>query len=174
MASAILAIVVFGAVSAWAGDSLSPDEVPDVLIKEQRTRVPRVIGAAEDYSRNCQGCHGHMGYSVNEVPRLRDRVGYFTHTSEGRAYIVQVPNVLQSHLSDARLAALLNWMLETYSKAQLAPDFTPYTEAEVNALRKTRLESVIRKRAEVVDGLVRARIVPDAQALAFSFEPGRY
>ena len=173
MASLVLAI--FFSASAIAGPSaVQPDDVPDVLIREKRTVLPRVAGAAEDYSRNCQGCHGHLGVSVAEVPALRSRVGYFTHTLACRAYLVQVPNVLQSPLSDARLAGLLNWLLDEYSREQLPPDFQPYTADEIAALRSTRIESVIERRREVVDALVRAGVVPDASALSFSFAPGHY
>lgn len=174
MASAALAIFVLASAALADESSVAPEDVPDVLIKQHGTRLPRVSGPAEDYSRNCQGCHGHLGYSVNEVPRLRDRVGFFTHTAEGRAYLVQVPNVLQAHLSDARLAAMLNWMLETYSRAELVRDFQPYSETEVSALRKQRLESVITRRREVIEGLVRNGVIPSAETLAFSLEPGRY
>jgi hypothetical protein len=177
MASLALAIGVCCGPASAAADSpsaLHPDEVPDVLIRRNQTTVPRVGGPAEDFSRHCQGCHGHRGVSVQEVPQLRDRVGYFTHTPDGRAYLVQVPNVLQAHLPDARLAALLNWMLQEFSAGQLAPGFVPYTEAEIRVLRAHRLDSVVARRREVVEGLVRAGVIPGEQTLAFSLEPGRY
>jgi hypothetical protein len=176
MASLALAIG-FSCGPSVAGDeaaTVAPGDVPDVVVRQNRTVLPRVAGAAEDFSRQCQGCHGHMGVSVKEVPQLRGRVGYFTHTPEGRAYLVQVPNVLQAHLSDARLASLLNWMLREFSAAELVPGFAPFSAAEIGALRGTRLDSVIARRREVVDGLVRAGVIPDAGTLAFSLDPGRY
>lgn len=174
MASFALAIA-FVPMSAQAQTpTVSPESVPDVLVRERGTWLPKVAPVEEDYSRNCQGCHGHEGHSVQEVPRLQGRAGWFTHTSAGRAYLVQVPNVLQSSLSDERLAAMLNWLLTQFSGEQLKPGFEPYTAAEVHALRAQRIESVIARRREVVDGLVRAGVIPDAAALAFSLEPGRY
>lgn len=174
MASFALAISFVLPVAQAQTPTVSPDSVPDVLVREHRIVLPKVAPVEEDYARNCQGCHGHEGHSVVEVPRLQGRAGWFTHTSEGRAYLVQVPNVLQSNLTDERLAAMLNWMLTRFSGEQLRPDFRPYTAAEVHALRAQRLESVIARRREVVDGLVRAGVIPDATALAFSLEPGRY
>lgn len=172
---ASLALAIFFSTSAVAGPpAVQPEDVPDVLIRGNRTVLPRVAGAAEDYSRNCQGCHGHLGVSVAEVPTLRSRVGYFAHIPEGRAYLVQVPNVLQAPLSDARLADLLNWLLDEYSRDQLPRDFRAYTADEIATLRSARIESVIARRREVVDALVRAGVVPDAAALAFSFLPGHY
>ncbi|MCW5624806.1 MAG: cytochrome C [Burkholderiales bacterium] len=162
-----------GVASVGGGaDMVDPADVPDVLIQRDRPPVPRV--QALRTTRNCQGCHGHEGFSVTEVPRLRDRVGFFTHTPEGRAYLVQVPNVLQSHLSDARLAAMLNWMLARYSRDQLIAPFEPYTAEEVQMLRRHRLDSVVQRRHDVIAGLVQAGVIPDAGVLAFSLEPGRY
>lgn len=171
---ASLALAISFAAAAAGVETVAPDDVPDVLVRTQRTVLPKVRGAAEDYSRNCQGCHGHLGHSVAEVPRLKDRVGLFTHTPEGRAYLIQVPNVTQAMLSDERLAAMMNWVLEEYSREQLPPGFQPYTAGEVGRLRAERLQSVIARRREVVEGLLRAGVIADADVLAFSLEPGRY
>ncbi len=171
---ASLALAISLAPAAAGVETVGPDEVPDVLVRAQRTVLPKVRGAAEDYARNCQGCHGHLGHSVAEVPRLKDRVGLFTHTPEGRAFLIQVPNVAQAMLSDERLAAMMNWMLEEYSREQLVLGFQPYTAGEVARLRAERLQSVITRRREVIQALVHAGVIADADVLAFSLEPGRY
>ena len=173
MASLALAIAFPLGLHA-APDVVQPEDVPDRVVQEKRIPLPRVGGAAEDYARHCQGCHGHLGVSVTEVPPLKGRAGLFAHTPEGRAYLVQVPNVLQVALSDERLASLLNWLLTEYSAMELPRGFVPYTGAEVAQLRTQRLDSVIARRREVVDRLVRAGVIPDADALTFSFSPGRY
>jgi hypothetical protein len=151
-----------------AGDDRAT--VPDVLVRQHSSIVPRIAGAPEDYARNCQGCHGHFGYSVDEIPVLKDRVGYFVHTPQGRAYLVRVPNVAQAHLDDERLARLLNWLLRTYSAAQLPADFVPYTPEEVGILRRHKPEQVIVLRKQVVSGLVAQGVVPDAEVLHFGNE----
>lgn len=174
MASVALAILFLASGAGAQTPVIAPDDVPDALIRKHGTSIPRVAPVEEDYARNCQGCHGHEGFSVSEVPRLEGRAGLFLHTPEGRAYLVQVPNVLQVHLSDERLAAMLNWMLTQFSRDQLPPGFAPYSAAEVRELRTHRLESVIARRRDVVDGLVRAGVIPNAAVLAFSLEPGRY
>lgn len=46
--------------------------------------------------------------------------------------------------------------------------------SEVARLRADRLQSVIARRREVVEGLLRAGVIADADVLAFSLEPGRY
>ena len=139
----------------------------DALARERGTRVIRIVGEAQDYARNCQGCHGHKGVSVPEVPALKDRVGYFVHTEEGRRYIVQVPGVATNVLDDKRLAAVLNWMLRTYSAGQLPTDFRPYTADEVGALRKHPLKQTIPVRESVVQGLLAAGVVSDPALIAY-------
>lgn len=174
MAGRVLAVVLTTGTAFAETVTVSPEDVPDVVVREHRTVLPRVARAAEDYARNCQGCHGAEGVSVAEVPRLQGRAGWFTRTQEGRAYVVQVPNVLQAALSDSRLAAMLNWMLAQFSSAELPADFEPYTGAEVARLRVSRIDSVIERRRQVVDGLVQAGVIAAPEALAFSLDPGRY
>jgi hypothetical protein len=144
--------------------------VPDVHVRRNNTVVHRIEGAAEDYARNCQGCHGHFGFSVDEIPILKDRVGFFAHTQEGRAYLVQVPNVAQVHLSDERLARLLNWVLGTYSAAQLPAGFEPYTAQEVGRLRRHKLAGVIELRKRVVADLLAHGVIDSPAALHFQNE----
>ncbi|HKQ24798.1 MAG TPA: hypothetical protein VJT81_10195 [Burkholderiales bacterium] len=139
----------------------------DALARERGTRVIRILGEAQDYARNCQGCHGHRGISVPEVPALKDRVGYFVHTEEGRRYIVQVPGVATNVLDDKRLAAMLNWVLRTYSAKQLPADFRPYTADEVGELRKHPLKQTIPVRESVVQGLLAAGVVSDPALIAY-------
>jgi hypothetical protein len=147
-----------------------PGSVPDVHVRKNNTVVHRIRGAAEDYARNCQGCHGHFGFSVDEIPILKDRVGYFAHTPQGRAYLVQVPNVAQAHLSDERLARLLNWVLGTYSATQLPVGFEPYTAEEVGGLRRQKLPSVIGLRKQIVADLVTHGVIDNAAVLHFQNE----
>ena len=92
--------------------------------------------ARVNYMIHCQGCHlpgavGHPG----KVPRLSNFVGYFLHSTEGREFIVRVPGVATSSLPDDQLSELVNWILVTYSKEQLPPDYVAYTEAEIARLR---------------------------------------
>ncbi len=144
------------------------ESVPaDVLARESGLRVIRIVGEAQDYARNCQGCHGHKGVSVPQVPALKDRVGYFLHTEEGRRYVVQVPGVATNVLDDQRLAAVLNWMLRTYSPSQLPAAFRPYTAQEVGELRKNPLKQTIPVREAVVQGLITAGIVNDPALIAY-------
>jgi mono/diheme cytochrome c family protein len=114
----------------------------------------RLRGAREDYVRSCQGCHGEEGCTdAAVVPPLKGAVGYFTRSEEGRAYLVEVPGVALSALSDERLARLVNWVLFTMSPRELVPDFSPYGAAEVRQLRAQALGEVTLTRARLVAAL---------------------
>ena len=100
-----------------------------------------------NYMLHCMGCHlddgrGHPG----TVPDLRGTVGKFLHSERGREYVIRVPGVAQSALPDDELAAVVNWMLDAFSAAELPADFRPYTAAEVGRLRADKLTEVTRTR----------------------------
>ena len=104
----------------------------------------RAESPAELYTLNCWGCHGAGAKGIpGTVPRLAHSMGYFPRIPQGRDYLVQVPGVENSALDDAQTATILNWMLDTFSHAELPPNFKPYTAAEVKTYRAHRLQSVI-------------------------------
>jgi hypothetical protein len=97
-------------------------------------------GARLDFAFRCKGCHGFAGEGTpRHVPRLDGFVGFFTRVEGGPDYLMRVPGVARAKLDDGRLAAVLNWMLETYGGDDLAPGFEPYTAAEVGAARREPL-----------------------------------
>jgi mono/diheme cytochrome c family protein len=113
--------------------------------------MPVISGAMEDYSRNCQSCHLADGRGMpGLVPNMLNFVGYFTHLPEGRAFLVRVPGVAQAPLDDARLAAVLNWMLQAFSRDQLPADFRPYTAEEVRAYRAGVLTAITQERSALL------------------------
>jgi mono/diheme cytochrome c family protein len=113
-----------------------------------------VVGAdlaRQDYILNCQGCHLADGSGApGKVPRMNGFLGYFLHVPGGREFIVQVPGAAHSPLDDARLAAVVNWVLEKFSRAQLPADHRPYTAEEVGRLRADSLLDVNSRRAELL------------------------
>ena len=91
------------------------------------------------------------------MPRLDGFVGLFTQVQGGRDYLMRVPGVARAKLDDARLAAVLNWMLEVYGGDAVAPGFAPYTANEVGAARRQPLTAErAPTRARLIEGL-RAR-----------------
>lgn len=79
---------------------------------------------------------------------MRDEIGKLVATPEGRDYIVRVPGVSQSALSDARLASVLNWILLEFNAATVPESFEPYSAQEVAASRKRLLADPVRYREE--------------------------
>jgi len=103
------------------------------------------------YVMNCWGCHQSGGEGLpGTVPRLKDSVGSFLRVPGGRQYLVEVPGVAGSSLSNAEVAEVLNWLLITFSKNQLPPDFKPYTEAEVASYRPHELNDIKTVRSDLV------------------------
>lgn len=116
--------------------------------------VATVTKPAADYLLNCGGCHGILGSSSDRaVPSLRGQVDAFLCLPEGREYIVRLPNVAFAPLSDVDLAALMNFVV---SLGGLSSDRSPYTAAEVGALRRRPLlgQQISAYRRELVQRLI--------------------
>jgi len=95
--------------------------------------------ARQDYILNCMGCHLVDGAGAPPaIPRLKDRVGYFLTIPQGRAYLAQVPGAANSLLDDARLTAVLNWIVTEYAGASRPASWTPYEVVEVAKYRANR------------------------------------
>jgi mono/diheme cytochrome c family protein len=92
----------------------------------------RAADPRADYMLQCQGCHLPDGSgSPGAVPDLRGSLARFLTVPGGREYLVRVPGAAQSPLSDARLAALLDWMLREFGPAEAAAGHEPYRAEEV-------------------------------------------
>jgi hypothetical protein len=108
-----------------------------------------------NYQINCMGCHlGDGSGQMGRVPSIRRSLVLFSASREGRDYIVRVPGVAQSPLSDADTAALLNWMAKSLSDLKVPPDFADYSEAEVRSLRHRPLARVSDARAHLLKAAV--------------------
>jgi hypothetical protein len=99
----------------------------------------------------CQGCHLADGRGApGKVPPLDDFVAKFLEVPGGREFLVRVPGASTSPLSDARLAAVLNWMIREFGPREIAADFEPFTESEVARVRRPPLIDVASTRAALV------------------------
>lgn len=110
-----------------------------------------------DYMLNCQGCHlpDGSGNPARQVPAFPGQLGKFLTVPGGREYLVQVPGSALSGLSDQALADVLNWMLETFSAAELPAGFKPYTGAELHAWRQSPPADVEHLRRELLERIAR-------------------
>jgi hypothetical protein len=105
-----------------------------------------------NYILHCQGCHLVDGAgTVDKVPALKNEVGRFLHVPGGREFLIQVPGTSQSALTDAEVAAVLNWILENFSSGQLPADFIPYTTLEISRYRQPPLANVSAVRAKLME-----------------------
>jgi len=102
-------------------------------------------GPAINYQLECSGCHlmDGQGARRNDVPRMKNFVGQFLNVDGGREFLARVPGVAQSSFTDAQLADLLNWLLNSDIAGDSTPaTFEPYTEDEIGALRADPLDSI--------------------------------
>jgi hypothetical protein len=80
-------------------------------------------------------------------------MGRLLSVKGGRSYLVQVPGAAQAPVSDGELAAVVNYMLETFNAHTLPADFKPLTAAEVTKWRKDWLPDVAAVRQLLIERL---------------------
>jgi len=128
--------------------------------------LPLLTTAESDYVEYCSGCHGMQGNSAPaEIPVLRDRVGYFMCTKEGRDYLIRLPNVAYSAITDNQeLADMMNFVVFGLGGSSAPKGTRPFTAAEVGRLRAQALgtQSLIAARAAVVGKLISSCAVPES------------
>ncbi len=97
-----------------------------------------------DYLLQCQGCHLADGRGSPEhgVPDLRGILARYLALPEGREYVVRVPGASGSPLSDAELAAVVNWMAEAFGPQAIARTVPPLTAEFVARVRRPPLDRV--------------------------------
>ena len=118
----------------------------------------------QDYMLYCMGCHGGQAEGVpGKVPPLAHALGRYMRTPAGRNYILRVPGAANSVLSDAQLAAVLNWLARTFDGDELDESHAAlFTAAEVAGLRHSPLPSVLATRSAVVRDLAASGLAPPA------------
>jgi hypothetical protein len=125
--------------------------------------APLYASPPEDYMLYCMGCHGPQARGVpGKVPPLATSLALFMRSADGRNYLLRVPGAANSVLSDAQLAAVLNWLADSYG-APGEPRPAPFTVAEVTAVRRTPLPDVQARRREVIAALAASGAAPAVQ-----------
>ena len=125
--------------------------------------APLCASPAQDYLLYCMGCHGAQAQGVpGKVPPLASSLALFMRSADGRNYLLRVPGAANSVLSDAQLAAVLNWLTESYgAPGDKRP--APFTVEEVTQVRHTPLPDVQARRREVIRALAATGAAPAAQ-----------
>ena len=122
-----------------------------------------------NFQLHCMGCHLADGAGdAGRIPSLRRSLVRFSATGAGREFVLRVPGVAQSPLSDGETAALLNWMARNLSDLPLPADFVDYTADEVARFRHAPLADVAAERARLAGVAGRSRGSARAQE-----RPGR-
>jgi hypothetical protein len=119
--------------------------------------LPSLPKPQADYLLNCGGCHGLNGVSNGRlVPDLRSQVGYFLRLHAGREYLVRLPSVAFSAMSDEEVAAVLNFIVFQIGGSGVPGDAARYSAAEVAALRRRPLNevSLTEYRSRLVETLI--------------------
>ena len=89
---------------------------------------------------NCQGCHKPDASGIKgQIPSMKGFVARFLSVQGGRNYLIQVPGVAFSPLSDKQMAGLLNWMLATFDPEHIPENFKNFDQNEVKLYRKSPL-----------------------------------
>lgn len=112
------------------------------------------------YMLNCWGCHRPHGEGISgTAPPLRGAAD-FLRVPGGREYLIEVPGVAQSALDDSDVAAVMNWIIQSFSADRMPAGFRPYTRDEVARTRTTRLMDIKQARAKLVAEMVSMKIRP--------------
>jgi len=137
--------------------------------------LPLLTTPQSDYVEYCSGCHGMQGNSAPaDIPVLRDRVGYFMCTREGRDYLIRLPNVAYSAITDNQeLAEMMNFVVFGLGGNSAPRRAKPFTATEVGRLRAKALgtQSLIAARAQVVDKLILDCAAPQSMKFFYDREP---
>lgn len=125
---------------------------------------PLRASPGQDYVLNCMGCHGVRAEGVpGKIPPLAHALGRFLGSAAGRNYVLRVPGAANSALSDAQLAAVLNWLLAEFNDGEMPQEASAFTTPEVTRWRHKPLDSVLQTRKSVVMNLAANGAAPPAQ-----------
>ena len=112
-------------------------------------------GSERDYVLHCSGCHSMDGSGHPEfgVPDFRGQVGYFLQLPEGRAFLMQVPGLMNAGLPDERRAAVTNYVVTTFAGSSLPREFRPYSAEEAKRYADDRPADIAARRRQLYERL---------------------
>jgi len=112
---------------------------------------PESASAQQNYVLFCGGCHGLEGTGVpHRVPALKVTFGRFLRADGGRELLLRFPGVVNSQLSDAALAEVMNWCVAKFAGPDAPADLRPYSADEVRAARAVPPLNTQRSRSELM------------------------
>lgn len=124
-----------------------------------------------DYIEHCGGCHGIKGNAAPaDLPNLQGRVGWFMCLPEGRDYLMRLPNIARSRITDnEQLADLMNFMVFGLGGKSTPAGSKPFTSPEVAQGRTKAYTSVslIKVRAQIVEKIIQKCGAPASMRLMY-------
>ena len=122
-----------------------------VVLRADAPSVSRVHSPRALYVLHCAGCHclDGSGSQSARVPDMR-QLGLFLRVPGGREFLLQVPGVMGSGLSDMQVAEVSNWVLNSLAPNSIPPGHVAYSAAEVRQARRAPLTDVSAARAVLV------------------------
>lgn len=112
------------------------------------------LSPVANYMIHCMGCHLADGSgNPPDVPDARGEMGRMLAVDGGREYLVQVPGAAQAPVSDAELAAVVNYMLETFNADTLPKGYRPLSADEVSRWREHWLPDVASVRQALLEAI---------------------
>ena len=146
--------------SAWAMGGQNGVMGRMVPARADAPSVAAASNARSQYMLSCAGCHGFdgAGSKRSNVPDMR-RLGLFLRVPGGRDFIIKVPGVMGSGLSDAQVAEVTNWVLAGMARESVPAATSPYSAEEVRRARASAPVDVMKARGEIVDAARRMGLV---------------
>jgi mono/diheme cytochrome c family protein len=148
LGTALAALAAMATPSAAAQMTVTGRQVP---ARADAPAVSSTSSVRSTYVVHCAGCHGldGAGSKLGQVPDMR-QLGRFLQLPGGREFIVSVPGVMGSGLSDADVAAVTNYVLSSIAPGSAPPDTPPYTSDEIRRARAVPLLDVAAQRKRLV------------------------
>lgn len=103
------------------------------------------------YVLHCAGCHGMdgRGHAQAQVPDLHD-MPQFLDKAGGREFLIRVPGVMGSGLSDEEVALVMNWIVKRYVPSERAAQVAAFTPDEIHQARQNPLTDVMTTRRDLL------------------------
>lgn len=107
------------------------------------------LNAHSNYILRCAGCHGVEGAGSPSagIPPFPGFVSALLSDDDGRTYVTHVPGVVGSSLTNAEIAAVLNYVNDAWSGSAPA---APFTEEEVRRRRAALVPDIVAYRRAIV------------------------
>lgn len=136
---------------AWAGLASAQVNGRQVAARANAQAVAPTSSVRSLWVLHCVGCHGMdgSGSRIGQVPDMRS-LGELLRTEGGRSFVISVPGVMGSGLTDQQVADVTNWVLATIARGSVPEDHRPYDAREVAEARATPLVDVAAARARLI------------------------